>query len=387
MDNNESSIKIQNTLTRVSCTFAFSLFTFFYLYYYQADLLTVMQHVFSKGQTHYNRFIGAVLITVVLLLLQVGFVNIFRKVRLAWAFTFVPPALCLVLLTDVHVSPIDGMLSFGNWVYIFPLALLAFVLLVWASSASGLSKTLGDLVAPPVRNLWANLCVVFLSILLVCLAGNADKTYHTRIYVEQCLMKGDIDKALDEIRKRGIEDENITMLTAYALSQKKTLAENLFEYRLNGGARALMPYGCNVKFELLPDTSFYAYLGNCYVQRMPTMKYLDYQSRHKRLNSRTIDYLLCGYLMDKKLDLFAREIVKYYRVNDSIALPKHYREALLLYTHLRSNPRIIYTNNVMNADFQDYQKLENSIADWRERKNALYETYGNTYWYYYQFCR
>lgn len=80
------------------------------------------------------------------------------------------------------------------------------------------------------------------------------------------------------------------------------------------------------------------------------------------MNKVTADYLLSGYLLDKNLDSFVREITRHYAVNDSVSLPKHYEEALLLYTHLHSTPYIIYKNDVLNADFQDYQKLENTIS-------------------------
>lgn len=77
-------MKNQGLLTRVMCTFVFTLFCFYYLYCYQADLLTVMQHVLSQGQTHYNHFVGAVLITLVVLLIQIGVVRILQRKRLAW---------------------------------------------------------------------------------------------------------------------------------------------------------------------------------------------------------------------------------------------------------------------------------------------------------------
>ena len=44
-----------------------------------------------------------------------------------------------------------------------------------------------------------------------------------------------------------------------------------------------------------------------------------------------------------------------------------------------------YHDNVLDADFEDMQKLEKSIADARERQTALRDTYGNTYWYYYMY--
>ena len=65
---NNRNIKSNDILVNITCTIVFVVFTFVYLYCYQADLLTAMQHVFSKGQTHYNHLIGASLITFILLL-------------------------------------------------------------------------------------------------------------------------------------------------------------------------------------------------------------------------------------------------------------------------------------------------------------------------------
>lgn len=385
MTSKESSFKQQDTITRVVCTFVFTLFTFFYLYYFQADLLTVMQHVFSKGQTHYEHFIGAVLITVVLVLVQIGVVNMVRRTGVMWALTFFPSALCLTVLTDARLQPIDGLIGFGSWIYVAPALLVLYGLALWGCYASGLTKNVAEQMKGCARQLWVNMLVLFAIILIVCFGGNTNRTYHARIHAEQCLAENDADGALDVMKSVSCSDENLTMLTAYALSRKNVLAENLFEYRLKGGSHVLMPDGRAIKFEILPDSSFYARLGGWYVQRMSTMKYLDYQRRHNRMNRMAVDYLLCGYLMDGNLDAFAANIGKYYTVNDSVQLPKHYREALTLYTHLHSAPRIIYKNNVMDADFQDYQKLENSVADNVEKRNALRDTYGNTYWFYYQY--
>ena len=380
-----SVINNQDTLIRVVCTFVFSLFAFFYLYYFQADLLTVMQHVFSQGQTHYNHLIGAILITLVLLFVQLAIANLFKKVKMTWAFTFVPSALCLIMLTDVHPVPNESRLEFGAGVYLCPIAFVVSSIIVCLSNSTGLSEAFrSSFNNRIVRRLWVNIIVLLSLMVLICVCGNNDKLYHVRIHAEQCILNGDYDGALDAIKHCDEPDENLTMLAAYALSHKKQLPESLFEYQLKGGAKAMMPDGVKTRFELLPDTSFYAYLGNCYRQRMQTMHYLNYQKRHKRMNKVTADYMLCGYLLDKNLDSFVREITRHYAVNDSVSLPKHYEEALLLYTHLHSTPYIIYKNDVLNADFQDYQKLENTIFN-AQRKTALRDTYGNTYWYYYMY--
>ena len=377
----------QDTLTHVLCTFVFALFSFFYLYYYQADLMTIMQHVLSEGQTHYNHFVGAVLITIVLLLIQVGVVRLFQRMRLSWAFTFVPSALLLAMITDVRqsASAANGFIEFGWGGYVLPLCLIMFFVVVWGLNSSGITEKYNLDFKNPTHKLWVNLTVILLLMLFVCGWGNSDRVLHDRLHVEQCLADNDVDEALRTLQLHSDADENLTMLTAYALSRKGQLPERLFEFPLKGGSASLMPNGKNVGFGLIADTTFYAYLGNAYLQRMSTMHYLDYQRRHMRLNRRTVDYQLCAYLMDKKLDAFARNITKYYEVNDSVQLPKHYKEALILYTHSHSNHCIVYHDNVLDADFEDMQKLEKSITDARERQTALRDTYGNTYWYYYMY--
>lgn len=383
--NTKDSISNYDTLIRAVCTFVFVLFAFFYLYYYQSGLLTVMQHVFSEGQTHYDRLIGAVLITLVLLLLQMLVVRVCRKTHMPWFAAFLPSAACLAALTDVDVSPTDGTLRFGLFAVGLPVVLLAYAALVYAGHSSGLFFACSKLQVGPVRRVWGNLLGLLLAMLAVCAIGNGDRSYHDRIYVERCIMDGDLDEALHTMRMRGTADGNTTMLVAYALSRSGQLGEHLFEYPLAGKSGAMMPNGHDIRFELLPDSSFYSYLGGWYVQRMSTMGYLHYQQRHHRMNRRTADYLLCAYLMDRNLDGFAKTIGKYYEVNDSTPLPKHYREALLLYGHLRSNPVVVYADNTMEADYQDFRKLEKSIADPRERRTAMRDTYGNTYWYYYEY--
>lgn len=152
-------MKNQGLLTRVMCTFVFTLFCFYYLYCYQADLLTVMQHVLSQGHTHYNHFVGAVLITLVVLLIQIGVVRILQRKRLAWALTFVPSALCLIMLTNIGVSPDSGTLAFGVWRYIAPVLIVIFFLIVFGVNNSGVLDSLPRVWSNPIRELWLNLLI------------------------------------------------------------------------------------------------------------------------------------------------------------------------------------------------------------------------------------
>lgn len=321
---------------------------------------------------------GAVVIVAVLQILQVGVSKLCdSKVRIK-ALTYLPSFLILTGLTSATESPTDGM-TFGFWAVGLPVLLLGCGLLLWGACAS-------RLVLPSVsacREAWINLLVLLLSMLMTCCFSNSDKVYHARIHMEQCLLDSDYDQALYTAKSLNDTDENVSMLTVYALSKKRLLGERLFEYPLKGGAGALLPDSVHTNFSMYPESKFFGYLGGWYVQRMAARRYFDYQRRHRKLNKATVDYMLCGYLLDKDLDAFVKALPHYYVISDS--LPKHYKEALVLYAHKRAHPWLVYENNVMNADFQDYQKIEHEVSDSRERQNKLRDTYGNTYWYYFQY--
>ena len=232
----------QDTLKRVLCTFVFTLFSFFFLYFYQADLMTIIQHVLSEGQTHYNHFVGAVLITIVLLLIQVGVVRLFQRMRLAWAFTFVPSSLLLAMITDVRqsASAANGFLEFGWGGYVLPSCFILFFVVVWILNSSGIAEKYSMNSMNQTRQLWINLALVLLQMLFVCGWSNSDRVLHDRVHVEQCLADNDVDEALLTLQQHSDADENLTMLTAYSLSRKGELPERLFEFPLKGGSAALM---------------------------------------------------------------------------------------------------------------------------------------------------
>ena len=87
--------------------------------------------------------------------------------------------------------------------------------------------------------------------------------------------------------------------------------------------------------------------------------------------------------IDKDIDHFVKEIGKFYQVNDS--LPKHYREALTLYTHSRSNPLFVYRSAVTEEDYKNFREMENEYPMLSERKGKLGENFRGTYWYYYKY--
>lgn len=370
----------RNFLTYTICNIVFVSFCFCYLYYYQADLLSLMQYTYSDGQTHYNHLWGAVLTALLLLSVNLLAIRRNKEFHTFSAWTFFPSAILLTFITGGRQTE-DLNLFFG---FIACMSLIAVCLYVIFSRyirnfiRSNSEKINNNSL---IKNLWINLLIITVQFMYVCAFSNSDRLFHARLHLLQSLCEKDYDEALCTIDKLETSDRQLTTLIVYTLSKKNVLAEKLFEYPLRGGS-----------VSLLPDSTLTSKIGFDEIYHHLNLKIPGNQIhnsiefiRHGRgRNKQAADYILCGYLMDKNLDAFVENITKYYDIND--LLPKHYREALTLYVHSHTAPKVIFKNSIMDADFQDYQNMEHDITDTEERKNKLRDTYGNTYWYYYQYA-
>ncbi len=381
---NSDKRKNLDTLTYGICAMLFCAFSFVFLYCYQDDLLTVTQVVLSHGQTHYDRLIGATLITVVLMLLHVGVKRLWHNFSLLPGLSFYPSALCLGVLTGMRLE--DGAYTFRSAIVWGVVLLVVYVAIVAVLRQMDIAVQ-SVMRHMPVACKWlVNIGLMVMSLLTIMCLCNNDKVWHARAHVEQCLMDDDLDGALATLKQVQESDSNLFMLRAYALSQKGELGERLFEQNVVAGSAALLPTdSIGTAFILYPVRDLFRNMGGMFSRPMPSMDYLEKLRKYGRAKTPVGDYLLCGYLLDKRLDAFVDNIGKYYTVNDSTPMPKHYREALLLYTHRHSSPKLVYKNNIIEADFQDYQKLEADTKNALERQVKLRDTFGNTYWYYYQY--
>lgn len=346
-------------VTRIITAVLFCCLTFRYLYYYQADVLAVAQNALSNGETQYNRPVGALLITAALFLLGLGVAQLTKLRKYSYALNYFPSLLILAVITDVS-NDIDRNVHLGAWWIVVPVLLLLFaaaVSLLRQIQSLEVNLTEGRAFS---RMAWINAGLLCLMFVLVALVGNHSKSFHYRAHMEVALRDGKVSEAIKTGSKSGVADSSLTMLRAYALSRKNLMGEMLFQYPLTGGSAALRPNGTSVRTILLGDSII-----------------------NRGINRRTRrDYILCGLLLDRRIDDFARTISKYYPID--ISLPRHYREALILYTHLRTNPVVVYHEASMDADFEDYQQTAHKLPTKAENYDALRETYGNTYWFYYQ---
>lgn len=376
-------IKTNNsTLVNSVCAIVFMLFTFVYLYFFQADLLAMEQHVLSGGTTRYDKTIGAVLITIVLFLLQLGVGKLTRFDGWMHILNYVPSLLLLTVLTSGN-QDFDTNAFPGIVVLVVCVILVLYILVAVLFRLKMLFSINTSFTGSVFGNLWKSLLVLSVMFLIVCAFGNTDEVFHYRLRMERLLALNDYDGALTIGEKSDDTDANLTMLRAYALSRTKQLGERLFEYPIpKGGSNMLLPDGSNIKCLLFPESEIFKQLGIRKKGKMKSLEYLLYLENHGLAMKSVTDYILCGYLLDKNLDGFVNTIKNKYNLS-SPSLPKHYREALTLYTHQRSNPVLVFHSEIMDADYADFQKLEKQYNDKSERFSYVKDTYGETYWFYY----
>lgn len=381
-------------ISRMVSAIVFVTFTFLWLFYFQADVIAYAQHVYSNGQTHYNGTIGAILITLTLWLVQLGVYALVRLRDSFHALTYFPSMTMLALLSVVSAKPSQ---SLGLWWLLLVLLVAVWVFLVWLAKQISLFEP-KHRIAFFSRNMWVNMLILALMMMGVAMFSNTNAVFHYRASIETRLMENRFDDALQVGRKSLETDASLTMLRAYALSRQGKLADCLFEYPVAGRGADLVPISGSSESQLLryPQDSIYRYLGAIPRPGMSPAAYLSLMERNHQSTSAVADYILCGLLIDRDLDGFARAITRYYEVSDTLtrsgesvggSLPRHYREALTLYTHLRSHPVLVYHDAVSDEDYDDLQDLEAEYTNPRERHIRVKEKYQGSYWYYYEYMK
>ena len=350
------SVNSGNPIVVVACALVFFTFTFCYLYFYQAESLSYLQYTLSEGKTHYERTIGAIIITVVLQLVQYWTARITKLSKRGYALTYFPSILGLTILTAVTES---GYVS-GMWLWLAPLLLAVFAGLAWIFKQLEAYEPGHEIPGLFSRTTWVNMLTMAGMFLFLTMLCNGDEVLHNRLKMEQLAYKGKYEEALKLGEKSLESDCSLEMLRAYNLARVGKLGESFFHFPVTGGKEILLPNGITTKTLMLNEKIIKAF------------------SQKKG----RADYLLMGYLLDRDLEGFACKIGKYYDT-DSTAIPRHYREALVLYTHLKSNRVLTYHDDVLDADYEDMKALERKFLDRAQRATAVRDTYGNTYWYYY----
>ena len=370
-------------IMRIACAVAFIVFTFCYLFFSQSYELSVVQHVLSEGQTVYSPMVGALLITTVLFLVK-RLVNMYFKVnkRYHW-MTYVPSILLLTILTDMSPD-IDQKFTLGIWIWVAPTVLAVWFVCIF--TVRSITAYEADINSHGLfsRLVWINLFALGIMIMSAGLISGGNDTFHYRAKMEVMMNEHMWDKAAEVGKKSLAVDTSLTMLRCYALARESRLGDEMFKYAVTGNSESMLPMGnVNSRMLLYPVDSVYRFLGAKPFKGMKAKEYLKGLEKSGYKSKATSDYILCGLLIDRDIDGFVKELSQRYTINDS--LPLHYREALIMYTRMRSKPYVVYHNQLMDTDFDDLQKLEESQPDQNARRLAVFDQYYGTYWWYYEY--
>ena len=380
---------------RVVCAILFLLFSFCWLYWFQADVLAVAQHGLSGGKTHYSRLFGALIITGVLMLLQLIVYAIVRLARRTHAMTYLPSFLLLAFL-----SSLSHPFRWGAWLWAGPLVLVLWIGVVILSRKmlpfNHDEKLNTGLLS---RRSWVNVVQMAVMMLMVAAVANTNAVDHFKAHAEVALMEGDADEAL-RVGSRSLEsDASLTMLRMAALSQRGQLGERLFEYPVTGSSRDMLPLpGSRSQLLLMPDTLLWNLFGvhpdsivaraeaqghaaGIFGGHLSVSQYLDSLAADTLATPAYRDYQLAGLLIDRQLDAFAACLPSYYAI-DTASLPRHYREALVLYQQ-RCDTSYIYKDSTMLLRWHDYLRYHSAYSRKSERIIRSEEDFRDTYWYYY----
>ena len=384
--------KYSSTVVRAVCAIVFCVFSFCYLYFYQSGVLSVAQHVLSGGQTYYSPFFGAMLMTIVLQAIQLVIFAVVRLAGRTHALTYLPSLTILAFVTDIN-SDIDHNFSIGAWWWVFPVVMVLWVVVIYFAKGLNPFEKKDYRASLFSRTIFINLVLLSAMFIAVGTIGNSQPQFHYRAKAELALMDGDFHKALRYGNSSLDTDSSLTMVRAYALSRTHLLGDKLFSFPVSGTSNTLVPSVGNCRFLLYSNDSVYRHLGAKPLPGLRGVPYLKALLRSGQATDAVADYLLCSYLVDRNLDGFISTL----RAVDSVFahspedaakhLPRHYREALVLYNHIRSDRNVNYRDAVIEADYADMKSLESQYADRRERQLAVFMQFSQTYWYYYEYIK
>ena len=374
------------TVVRTVCAIVFLLFVAIYVFFYQEDTLALTQHILSGGATIYSRVIGGIIITIVLALLHFTTAKVMRTKPLCiYALSCFPSLYILAMLTDFDTS--QPLSPWRWWAILMPLAAA-----VWW----GVVYFLGELLRYRcsdirheegylARTLGCNIFILAAMMIGVGLLSNSNDITHYRLRMERLLMHGEYAKALEVGKASDKTDASLTMLRVFALAHEGRLGDELFKYPVRGTSASIVPELSDGKMLMLSPDSVYRMLGAIPRHGQSTKHYFNAIVKSGQATKAAIEYQLCGMLIDKDLDGFVNLLMKTHKIDDT--LPLHYREALILYTHRRSSPKVVYSNTVMDTDYDDMQRLEAETKSPGERRIQIYNQFSGTYWEYFDYHR
>lgn len=388
-----------------------------FLYFIQGDLLAEAQYVYSNGLTTYSILFGAIILTVVLLIVGRVMNILFHYPSELYVLSYLPSFLLLSVITSVNIDAFRDF-TFGEWIWVFPLVLVVYfilILLIIPKLEHFKRKSSNNYFT---KLIWKNSLIFLLLSLLTASVSNTNNVIYYELKAERLILNGKYDDVL-EVGANSLEtSRRLTELRMYALAKTGRLCDDLFDYPQYYGVDGLLD---------ISDTteSYYRFSSKNICKSMGAYcdKSVKSSGRYLQLmkekfsivddfvldtlsndslignlckkcyirNKKIIDsYYLAYLLLDKNLDGVLRYFDNKYVFGDS--LPQAVKEALLLSKSFEFKDSLISdtcyysladTSTVVK--FIDYKLVSDTINDSTERRNRLRRKFGDTFWWYYDY--
>lgn len=379
--NTSLSYKRAARILTVACGLLFSVFCFVYLFVLQKDVVGALHYSLSQGKTHYSPLVGAVIITVVLLIFRWGINGLMGLKGPVRALSYFPSCLLLGVLTNVNRNIFHGESIEDKWLWLLPLLLLVYIGVVytlrrvfraWLNQEGSILGLINS-----------NLAILTLLCLMTVEIGNTDVNFHHELAVEQAIRNHDYEAA----RTVGAESlettRTLTVLRAHAMSLEGTMGEYLFEYPQYYGVEGLLFEPHSKETLRLNADSLYAYLGAKPHATEKPMEFLARICQDEVGKHTALDYYMSVLLLDKKLDKFASAVDVYCFEQDT--LPRYYREALVLYKQTHPEYGRGIKDTLMMQRLDEFINRQKEFSSPIEEKNRMRREFGDTYWWYYRY--
>lgn len=379
---NSGEKRLQRVVATV-CATLFAVFAFSFVALYQAPLLEAFYNEVATGKLAYNQWLVGGVVSLLLTLLAL-WLNRFAKLRREWtALAFLPSALLLAFITDIDRGIYTGGAISTSWLFIFISGLIVYAFFAFVLRRI-LFEKIKDVTMVTNRVLWRNMILMVLMFCLVGFLSNSEENFKRETLLMSHVYKGDTVKALQVGKKSLAASRELTAMRAYVLASQGDLGEHFFEYQQYYASEGLLP-PCNRTSTLIPD-SVYSLIGSSPDEGEPVAQFLSRIAHSDSATTVARDYYLTSLLLEKQLIEFKNEIMTICGANAVDSLPKHYREALMLYADIADTAEVVpfeINDLSMRARLNGFRALEAKHSDAFIRGNYLRRYYGYTYWWYF----
>lgn len=380
---NSGEIRLQKIVATV-CATIFAAFSFLFVAFYQSPLLEMLYDHVATGKLEYDNYIVGAIISLTLTSVAMWLNKIARFQHEWTAMAYLPSALILAFVTDVDRSVFTGEGSLLAWSIIFLVGMLVYIFFAFVMQRV-LFEKIKNMAMSANRILWRNMILFVLMFMLVGTLSNGEENIKREAELMSYYKRGDIAHAMKVGYKSLDTSPQLMAIRAYLLENAGMLGESLFEYPMTYGVRGLI-VGIRQNSPLVPD-SLFAILGEKPAEGEETLAFL---SRAASADSATVaakEYYLSALLLDRRLPEFKEKVFEYHADKTVDMLPKHYREALLLYSTLDDGYSLELESDTLFQQYDSLKRIEAEFDDILVRNNYVRKSFGRTYWWYFLYGR